>query len=241
MDEKRKVAKEVAGTVLIVDDDLALAELLRECLLVEEIAADLAYDGETGLAKARAGEYQLIILDVMLPGLDGFSVLMKLRQQSKVPVLMLTAKDEEIDKVSGLRMGADDYLTKPFGMSEFLARVHSLIRRYTVFQETEERSAGTLQVGDVVIDREQRTVWFSGRQLSLTGKEFEVFTLLAAHPGRVFTKQQIYQAVWKDDFDFDENNLMSYLSKLRKKLESQGMERDRIETVWGVGYRFKTV
>lgn len=227
-------------TILIVDDDKALSTLLKDCLAKEHIAADLAYDGMVGLEKAVHTDYQVIVLDVMLPELNGFEVLAALRRHTQTPVLMLTAKDDEIDKVTGLRMGADDYMTKPFSINEFLARIQSLIRRYTIFNCEKEPSANVLVFGSLCIDGTCRKVSIHNHILDLTSKEFDILYLLAAGSGRVFTKKQIYNAVWQDEFAFDDSNIMSYMSKLRKKLADSGVDWECIQTVWGVGYRFNS-
>jgi len=168
-------------------------------------------------------DYQLIVLDIMLPEIDGFSVLVEIRKISTVPVLMLTAKNEEADKIRGLRTGADDYLTKPFSMDELMARVESLIRRYTKFN---------------ISDAQQLQSTIGGIQIDLTGKEFDLLYFLALHKGRIFTKKQIYTHVWDDEYAFDDSNIMPFISKLRKKIEPDADDPFYIQTVRGVGYRF---
>lgn len=225
-------------SVLIVDDDADLSALLRDCLEQEHITATLAPDGKQALDRVACEHYHLIVLDIMLPKRNGFEVLTALRQITQAPVLMLTAKDSEADKVSGLRLGADDYMTKPFSINEFLARVASLIRRYTAFScGGAEPTAQVLTCGALVLDGACRTATAAGRLVELTGKEFDLLLFLAASPGKVFTKKQIYQAVWKDAYAYDDANIMSYMSKLRKKLADCGPCGDYIQTVWGVGYR----
>ncbi|OPJ64632.1 response regulator transcription factor [Clostridium oryzae] len=225
--------------ILIVDDDIELCRLIKKCIESEGMKADTVNAGFEGLKKALEEEYHLIVLDVMLPEMNGFDILMEIRKQKSVPVLMLTAKDSEIDKVSGLRMGADDYLTKPFSINEFAARVHSLIRRYTTLN-----SSGQLEAGEVLafkefkIDVSKRIVTIEDEIIELTAKEFDLLYFLASHKGQVFTKKQIYSQVWKEEYAFDDNNLMAYMSKLRKKLEKDVANPAYIQTVWGVGYRF---
>ncbi len=223
--------------ILIIDDDRELGRLLKDCLKKEFIQTELSYDGMDGLKKLKENAYQLIVLDIMLPKKNGFDVLSELRHFTKAPVLMLSARNEEVDKVSGLRLGADDYLTKPFGINEFTARVQSLIRRCTQFNAPQKKELEPIAFPPLFIDREKRIVTLNGENIVLTGKEFDVLILLASNAGKVFTKKQIYNAVWKEEYAFDDSNIMSYMSKLRKKLSWENRE-DFIQTVWGVGYRF---
>lgn len=224
--------------VLIIDDDTELCALMKKCVTQEELEADIAYTGRAGLAKIaeQSDAYCLVILDVMLPGINGFQVLSELRKSSTVPVLMLTAKTTEIDKVTGLRLGADDYLTKPFSINELMARMESLIRRYTTFNQAAPMDVLTFK--NMVIDKENRTVRIDGESVDLTGKEFDLLVFLASNKGRVFTKKQIYTQVWEDEYAFDDNNIMSFISKLRKKIEPDAEHPFYILTVHGVGYRF---
>jgi len=224
--------------VLIIDDDIELCALIRKCVTQEELESDIAYTGKVGLSKIaeQNGEYCLVILDVMLPGMNGFQVLSEIRKISTVPVLMLTAKGDEVDKVTGLRLGADDYLTKPFSINELMARVESLIRRYTTFNQTVPLDI--LNFKDMMIDKENRTVCINGKSINLTVKEFDLLVFLAFNKGRVFTKKQIYTHVWEDEYAFDDNNIMSFISKLRKKIEPDSERPFYILTVHGVGYRF---
>lgn len=228
----------MSNRVLIIDDDMELCALIKKCVTQEELEADVAYTGRTGLVKLQEqnDEYCLVILDVMLPGMNGFEVLSEIRKSSMVPVLMLTAKGNEIDKVTGLRLGADDYLTKPLSINELMARMESLIRRYTTFNQS--ISADILTFKNMVIDKENRIVCINGESIDLTGKEFDLLVFLASNKGRVFTKKQIYTQVWKEDYAFDDNNIMSFISKLRKKIEPDLKHPFYILTVHGVGYRF---
>ena len=224
--------------VLIIDDDIELCALIKKCVTQEKLEADVAYTGKAGLVKIieQNGAYCLVILDVMLPGMNGFQVLSEIRKSSTVPVLMLTAKGDEVDKVSGLRLGADDYLTKPFSINELMARIESLIRRYTTFNQA--APLDILNFKNMVVDKENRTVCINGETVDLTGKEFDLLAFLASNKGRVFTKKQIYTKVWEDEYAFDDNNIMSFISKLRKKIEPDAEHPFYILTVHGVGYRF---
>ena len=184
------------------------------------------------------GLIDVALLDIMMPGMDGFQVLQKIREKNNVPVLMLTAKSDEEDKVSGLRLGADDYLTKPFGINELMARVNSLIRRYTTLNPVTGNEAATMLLKDMVIDKVNRTVTVQNISVELTGKEFDLLLVLASNKGRVFTKKQLYTQVWTEEYDFDDNNIMAFISKLRKKIEPNPEQPFYIQTVRGVGYRF---
>ena len=225
--------------VLIIDDDKELCALMKKCIEQEKLSAVTVYNGIEGvrLIDENKDSYSLIILDVMLPDIDGFQILQKIRDTSNIPVLMLTAKSSEEDKVFGLRMGADDYLTKPFGINELLARVNSLIRRYTTLNPF-TADIDSISLKDMVIDKLNRTVTVKDIPVLLTGKEFDLLLFLASNKGRVFTKKQIYSQVWEEEYAFDDSNIMSFISKLRKKIEPDPDHPFYILTVRGVGYRF---
>lgn len=223
--------------IVVIDDDVELCDLIKRYLEMECYDVTLRHDGESGLKECRKSDYVLIVLDVMLPLRNGFEILSMLRKESDVPVLMLTAKDGEVDKVTGLRMGADDYLTKPFSMNEFVARVQSLIRRYTAFGNHNQENE-TLLFEEMSISRATREVFINESPIELTAKEFELLYFLAKHPGQVFTKKQIYNQVWQEEYAFDDNNIMVHIRRLRKKIEPDLEHPSYIQTVWGVGYKF---
>ena len=225
--------------VLIIDDDKERCALMKKCIEQEKLSAVTVYNGIEGvrLIDENKDSYSLIILDVMLPDIDGFQILQKIRDKSNIPVLMLTAKSSEEDKVFGLRLGADDYLTKPFGINELLARVNSLIRRYTTLNPF-TADIDSISLKDMVIDKLNRTVTVKDIPVLLTGKEFDLLLFLASNKGRVFTKKQIYSQVWEEEYAFDDSNIMSFISKLRKKIEPDPDHPFYILTVRGVGYRF---
>lgn len=229
--------RKMQNNILIIDDDMGLCHLLKKCVEKERLIADLAYTGTVGLDMAAKGSYQLIVLDVMLPGMDGFQVLEKIREMSAVPVLMLTAKAANTDKVNGLRSGADDYLTKPFDVEEFIARVLSLIRRYTTFNGSDKESH-LLSFQKLTIDLDARIVHIGDSQVELHAKEFDILCYLARNQGRILTKQQIYEEIWQEPYAYDDNNIMGYISKLRKQIEPDPNNPTYIQTVKGVGYRF---
>lgn len=224
----------------MIDDDKELCSLIKKCLDNEEMSTLVAFSGSVGLKvlDENKDKLSLIILDVMLPDLDGFSILKRVREISNVPVLMLTAKNSEEDKIIGLRTGADDYLTKPFSINELTARVTSLIRRFTTLNNTPNTQKGHLILKGMTIDIDNRIVCVNDEQIDLTGKEFDLLLFLANNKGRVYTKKQIYTQVWEDDYAFDGSNIMSFISKLRKKIEPSSDNTFYIQTVRGVGYRF---
>lgn len=228
--------------VLIIDDDKELCALMKKCIEQENLSAVTAYSGIEGLQIIKENQnnngFSLIILDVMMPYMDGFQVLKKIREVSNIPVLMLTAKSNEEDKVLGLRLGADDYLTKPFSINELTARVHSLIRRYTTLNPAFSEETDCICLKDMTIDRGNRSVTVRGALVELTGKEFDLLVFLASNKGRIFTKKQIYTQVWEDEYAFDDSNIMSFISKLRKKIEPDPEHPFYILTVRGIGYRF---
>ena len=228
--------------VLIIDDDKELCALMKKCIEQENLSAVTAYSGIEGLQIIKENQnnngFSLIILDVMMPYMDGFQVLKKIREVSNIPVLMLTAKSNEEDKVLGLRLGADDYLTKPFNINELTARVHSLIRRYTTLNPAFSEETDCICLKDMTIDRGNRSVTVRGASVELTGKEFDLLVFLASNKGRIFTKMEIYTPVWEDEYAFDDSNIMSFISKLRKKIEPNPEQPFYVLTVRGVGYRF---
>ncbi len=223
--------------ILIIDDDKELCALMKKCAEQEGLDADT---GRAGLSQitGQNRDYCLVILDVMLPGMDGFEVLSEIRKSSTVPVLMLTAKDDEIDKIKGLRLGADDYLTKPFSINELMARVNSLIRRYTTLNAMTGIDMDRMVLKGMVIDKANRIVTVNDIPVELTSKEFDLLSFLSSNKGRVFTKKQIYTQVWEEEYAFDDSNIMSFISKLRKKIEPDPDHPFYILTVRGVGYRF---
>lgn len=227
---------------MIIDDDKELCALMKKCIEQENMSAMIVYDGIEGLRlidkNKNDSSLSLIILDVMMPGMDGFQVLKKIREVSNIPVLMLTAKSNEEDKVSGLRLGADDYLTKPFSINELMARVNSLVRRYKTLNPAFTEDTNCIILRDMTIDQENRTVSVHAVPVDLTSTEFDLLLFFASNKGRIFTKKQIYMQVWKDAYAFDDSNIMSFISKLRKKIEPDSDKPFYIQTVRGVGYRF---
>ncbi len=218
--------------ILVVDDEPNITEFLHVGLGYEGYEVTTVADGREGLRRASEGSFDLVILDIMLPGLDGFEVCKRLRAVSDVPVLMLTAKDEISDRVAGLDLGADDYLTKPFSFVELLARVRAILRRRGV-----GLMRAIVQAGDVVLDREARTVQRAGRPITLTAKEFDLLEFLMSHPRQVFRREVILDRVWGYDFAGDTNLVDVHIGHLREKLDDRPAEL--IHTVRGVGYMWQ--
>lgn len=223
--------------ILIIDDDKELCSLIKRSVLPVNIESDVCNTGKDGLRKLAENEYQLVILDVMMPGMDGFETLVEIRKTSSLPILMLTAKDDNISKVHGLRAGADDYLTKSFNMDELIARIHSLIRRYTRFNQKDEIPQ-QLEFDSLEIDLNNRSITTINGIFELPPKEFDLLLFCARNQGRILTKKQIYEEVWGEVYCYDDSNIMAIISRLRKKLEANPKESKYIQTIKGVGYRF---
>lgn len=224
--------------ILIIDDDRELCTLIKRSVLSENIEADFCNTGKTGLQKLKEQEYQLVILDVMMPGMDGFETLEEIRKENSLPILMFTSKNDSISKVRGLRAGADDYLTKPFDMDELIARIVSLIRRYTRFNQQNGTAQQRLAFDGLQIDFENRSIITENGIFELPPKEFDLLLYCAKHQGKILTKQQIYEAVWGEEYCYDDSNIMAIISRLRKKLEANPSSLKYIQTVKGIGYRF---
>ncbi|MCI4669856.1 MAG: response regulator transcription factor [Bacteroidia bacterium] len=228
--------------VLIVEDDRNIADLLFLHLEDMDCEVDTAYDGKTGLEKSQRYSYSLIILDVMLPGMDGMEICRRIREsENYTPIMMLTAKSEELDKIQGLENGADDYLTKPFSVREFLARVKAIFRRQEMNQESKESNPDEvklLEFGDLSIDRQKRKVSLKGVRKDLTPKEFDLLVLLASNPGRSYNREQLLNLVWGYEFSGYEHTVNAHVNRLRGKIEPQLDKPQYILTTWGVGYRF---
>jgi len=223
--------------ILIIDDDRELCALIRQSVLPEQIEADCCYSGKSGLQKLREKDYQLVILDVMMPGFDGFETLEMIRKESRLPILMFTSKNDSASKVRGLRAGADDYLTKPFDMDELIARIISLIRRYTRFNQKDGQTQ-TCEFDGLTIDCERRCVITGNGEFELPPKEFDVLLYLAGNQGKILTKRQIYESVWGEEYVYDDRNIRAVISRLRKKTEINPGNPRYIQTVKGIGYRF---
>lgn len=227
----------VKNKILIIDDDIELCCLLKQCLGNEGFEVVYIHEGSQAVSFIESDHVNLVILDVMLPKIDGFTVLRQIRQVTNIPVLMLSAKSEEMNKVLGLKTGADDYLTKPFGLSELVARVENLLRRYAYSNQSENKNA-MLTFDTIKIDKDKCVVTVSNKIVQLTSKEYKLLCFLAENPQKVFTKKQIYNNVWEEEFMYDDNTIMALISRLRKKVENNPDDPKYIQTVWGIGYRF---
>lgn len=227
--------------ILIADDDKELCKLLQITLKSENIDSKICFSGIEAINELEKDEYIMLILDVMMPGLDGFRTLEIVRESSDIPVLMLTAKDDTSSKVKGLRLGADDYITKPFNTEEFLARVDSLIRRYNMNNKQSKNTEDyreSLYFEGLEILPDEYSVKTDKGMIELLPKEFDVLYFCAINQGRILTKKQIYEAVWNESYAFDDNNIMSVISRIRKKIEEDSSNPKYIQTVKGIGYRF---
>ncbi|MDM5186754.1 response regulator transcription factor [Bacillus sp. DX4.1] len=225
--------------VLIADDEKEIRDLLKKYIERELYHVDVAVNGEEALRLFEQNKYNLIILDLMMPKVDGIEVCRRLRNKTNIPILMLTAKDQEVDKILGLSIGADDYITKPFSINEVVARVKALMRRFLVLgsnANTQEKTILTFK--GLTIDLKKYTVNVDGKEISLTGKELELLKFFASQPEQVFTKTQLFRNVWDSNYIEDDNTVMVHIRKLRKKIEIDPSNPKFIQTVWGIGYKF---
>lgn len=224
--------------VLVVDDEKLIVKGIRFSLLQDGLEVDCAYDGEEALEMAKTTEYDLILLDVMLPKMDGFEVCQQVREFSDVPIIMLTAKGDDMDKILGLDYGADDYITKPFNILEVKARIKAIMRRGRKKDET-EKPGNVLEKHDMKIDRENRRVFIEGVEVNLTTKEFDVLELLATNPDKVYSREQLLELIWGSDCPGDARTVDVHIRRLREKIEKLPSNPKYVYTKWGVGYYFK--
>jgi two-component system response regulator ResD len=222
--------------VLVVDDEPIVRDVLVRYLKREGFQVDTAEDGEAAVERASASGADIVILDLMLPKLDGLEVFRRIRERSEVPVVMLTAKREEVDRVVGLELGADDYVSKPFSPREVVARVRAVLRRSD--RPVDGSGDGPITIGRLEIDRHRREVRRDGNVLALTRKEFDLLTILASHPGRAFSRTELLEHVWDFAWDGDSSTVTVHVRRLRSKIEDDPSDPRHLVTVWGVGYRF---
>lgn len=226
--------------ILIIEDDKAIGELERDYLEADGFTIDIAADGTAGLEKAKTNRYDLLILDVMLPGADGFEIIRAVRKDQDIPILMVSARREDVDKIRGLGLGADDYISKPFSPSELVARVKAHLARYERLTGTSGTAAITsIRIGDLEIQPEAHRVFVGEKEVALANKEFELLLFLAKNRGIVFSKNTLFERVWGLDAVGDTATVMVHINKLREKLEKDPSAPQYIETVWGAGYRCK--
>lgn len=226
-------------TILIVDDEKEIRDLVNICLKNEGYNTLLAEDGLQALEILKTKEVQLIILDVMMPKLDGIQACMRIREEKNMPIIMLSAKNQDMDKITGLITGADDYMSKPFNPLELIARIKSQLRRYIRLNTQSQREDGTIEVDDLTINVDTHEVRIEGKEIKLTPREFDMLELLARNRGMVFSIEKIYERVWKEDFLESENTVMVHIRKIREKLEKDTRNPRYIKTVWGVGYKIE--
>ena len=225
--------------ILIIEDEEAIADLEKDYLELSEFEVEIENSGDTGLQKALTGDFDLVILDLMLPGLDGFEVCRRIREEKNIPILMVSAKKEDIDKIRGLGLGADDYITKPFSPSELVARVKAHLARYTGLLGAGQPENDIVEIRGIRIDKTARRVMVDGEEKNFTTKEFDLLTFLAEHPNHVFTKEELFREIWNMDSIGDIATVTVHIKKIREKIEFDTAKPQYIETIWGVGYRFK--
>lgn len=223
---------------LVVDDEKLIVKGIRFSLEQDDIEVDCAYDGEEALDYARANEYDIILLDVMLPKLTGFEVCQQIREFSNVPIIMLTAKGDDMDKILGLEYGADDYITKPFNILEVKARMKAIMRRTDSKKAAAQEDSKEIISGEVRLDLESRRCYIEGKEISLTAKEFEVFELLILNPNKVYSRDSLLKIVWGADYPGDVRTVDVHIRRLREKIERNPSEPKYVHTKWGVGYYF---
>ena len=223
--------------ILIIEDDVAIAEIERDYLELDGFAVEIAADGNVGLERGLSGEHSLILLDLMLPGMDGFAICRALREQIDVPILMVTARQEDIDKIRGLGLGADDYIEKPFSPSVLVARVKAHLARYRRLTGS-ERTSGEIQIGGIRLNEETHRVYVDGREVELTNKEYERLLFFMLNVDVVFSREQLYERIWGWDAMGDSATVAVHINRLRKKIEQDPANPRYIVSVWGAGYRF---
>ena len=224
--------------VLVVDDEKLIVKGIRFSLLQDGLEVDCAYDGEEALELAKNNEYDLVLLDVMLPKLDGFEVCQQIREFSDMPIVMLTAKGDDMDKIMGLEYGADDYITKPFNILEVKARIKAIMRR-TGKPAVAETKSRTIEVGELMLDCEGRRVSIAGKEINLTAKEFDVLELLVFNPNKVYSRENLLDIVWGYEYPGDVRTVDVHIRRLREKIETNPSEPKYVHTKWGVGYYFQ--
>lgn len=225
--------------ILIVEDEVAIADLEKDYLELSGFEVDTENSGDRGLARSIAEDFDLIILDLMLPEIDGFELCRQIREKKNVPIIMVSAKKDDIDKIRGLGLGADDYMTKPFSPSELVARVKAHLARYERLVNSNIQENDIVEVRGIKIDKTARRVWIDGEEKNFTTKEFDLLTFLAQNPNHVFTKEELFKKIWDMESVGDIATVTVHIKKIREKIEKQSSKPQYIETIWGVGYRFK--
>ncbi|MBR6316403.1 MAG: response regulator transcription factor [Lachnospiraceae bacterium] len=225
--------------ILIIEDEEEIAELEKDYLEVSDYEVEIENDGADGLARALAEDFGLIILDLMLPGMDGFEICKQIRKEKNIPILMVSAKKDDIDKIRGLGMGADDYMTKPFSPSELVARVKAHLTRYDRLLGLGIKQNDVVEIRGIRIDKTARRVYVNGEEKTFTTKEFDLLTFLAENPNHVYSKEELFREIWAMESVGDIATVTVHIKKIREKIEYDTSKPQYIETIWGVGYRFK--
>ena len=225
--------------ILIVEDEEAIADLEKDYLELSGFKVEVANDGQSGISKALKGNYDLFILDLMLPGVDGFDICRQIREEKNTPIIMVSAKKDDIDKIRGLGLGADDYMTKPFSPSELVARVKAHLARYDRLTGSAAQKNKVIEIRGLKIDTTARRVWINDVEKTFTTKEFDLLTFLASHPNHVYTKEELFREIWDMESIGDIATVTVHIKKIREKVEMDTSNPQYIETIWGVGYRFK--
>ena len=225
--------------ILIIEDEEAIADLEKDYLELSDFEVEIEHTGDEGLQKALKEDFDLIILDLMLPGMDGFEVCKKIREEKNIPILMVSAKKDDIDKIRGLGLGADDYMTKPFSPSELVARVKAHMARYDRLVGSTQKTNDIVEIRGIRIDKTARRVYVDGEEKTFTTKEFDLLTFLAENPNHVFTKEELFREIWDMDSIGDIATVTVHIKKIREKIEFDTAKPQYIETIWGVEYRFK--
>ena len=225
--------------ILIVEDEVAIADLEKDYLELSGFEVEVDNDCTSGIARDLAEDFDLFILDLMLPGIDGFEICKRIREKKNTPILMVSAKKDDIDKIRGLGLGADDYVTKPFSPSELVARVKDHLARYERLIGSATPENDIVEIRGIKIDKTARRVWVNGEEKQFTTKEFDLLTFLAENPNHVFTKEELFKEIWNMDSVGDIATVTVHIKKIREKIEMNTAKPQYIETIWGVGYRFK--
>lgn len=225
--------------ILVVEDEEAIADLEKDYLELSGFEVEIEHDGSRGLERALNEEFDLYVLDLMLPGVDGFEICKRIREVKNTPILMVSAKKDDIDKIRGLGLGADDYVTKPFSPSELVARVKAHLARYERLIGTTVQENDVIEIRGIRIDKTARRVWVNNEEKQFTTKEFDLLTFLAEHPNHVFSKDELFSRIWNMESIGDIATVTVHIKKIREKIEFDTAKPQYIETIWGVGYRFK--
>lgn len=225
--------------ILIIEDDAAIAELEKDYLELSDFEVDIESDGSSGAAHALEEDFDLILLDLMLPGMDGFEICKYIREKKDTPILMVSAKKDDIDKIRGLGLGADDYITKPFSPSELIARVKAHLARYKRLTSSGTQENNVIEIRGLKIDKTARRVYINGVEKNFTTKEFDLLTFLASNPNHVYSKEELFKEIWEMESVGDIATVTVHIKKIREKIEESTSKPQYIETIWGVGYRFK--